>query len=198
MSRTEWILGGVLALLVLVVAAAVLIFWFFRDQPADAVNNPMNPTAMGAYELAEPLARQWAGDAQFVSARATWQSASGFDPEVASWSFTFYSPAAMATALISVTGDQATLIRSQPASRVLEPGAPEEWVVDSPAAVETLLANGGQSFVDEQGSATLVLALNLNDQPVWTGTFINEQSRRTLQLRLDARNGELLEVIQSE
>src|SRR5688500_7618279 len=106
MSRLEWILGGILAVLVLALAIILAFFWL---RPEGNVNNPITSavTARESYTLAETAARQWAADALLVNARATWPPESTLRPDEVSWDFIFYSPAQSATALVAVRDNQA-------------------------------------------------------------------------------------------
>jgi hypothetical protein len=200
-SRTEWILGGVLGALILAIVVGLLLFWF-QGQPAsegeaEELNNLTELTAQSAFGLAGSAAQSWAADAALVSARATWGPGVAFETREASWTFTFYSPAAGRVALVSVTGGRANLLNSRETTRTFPAADLDRWEVDSPAALETVLSRGGQAFIDEQGGASVVLSLDAQAL-VWQGTIVNTESRRTFILQLDAQRGEVIEVQQSE
>ena len=81
MKRTDWIIAGFLAVLILGVLGGFLIFWL---QSQAALNQPVSQeaydrggaasagiTADDAFTIANQAAAQWQPDAQMVSAAAT-------------------------------------------------------------------------------------------------------------------------------
>ena len=124
MNRLEWILGIILVLLLVVVGALSLTFWFRNDRTAvsapasnsaaiiadradDIAPTPTfdGRSAIVAYAAAQNTAVAWQPDAQLFNAQATWPQGSTADElrqGKTSWGFTFYSPATASMALISV------------------------------------------------------------------------------------------------
>jgi hypothetical protein len=195
MSRLEWILGGILAVLVIALAILLALFWL---RPEGTVNNPVTSavTARESYRLAETAARQWAADALLVNARATWTPESNLRPDEAAWDFIFYSPAQSAIALIAVRDSQANILNTSAANQAFTAGDLEQWQVDSPAALETVLASGGRSFREQEGQTTIILTFNAGEM-AWLATLINATTRQTLTIRVNANSGEVTETQQS-
>ena len=219
MNRLEWILGIILVVLLLVVAALSLTFWFRNDRTAVSVpaNNSATiiaqraddiaPTpeydgrsAIVAYASAQKTAAAWQADAQLLTAQATWPqgaTAEQLRQGEASWGFTFYSPSAQAIAVISVVEDDATLISEgehQQSDPLLSASG---WNLDSQDAIETFLASGGNSFLAEGGVSTLTMALLASDAEgngrlEWQLSLFSLQSGQAFTMRLDATSGEVL------
>lgn len=207
MTRLEWLLGGVLSLLLIAgLILAAFIFWPEPELPdpislvtasgtrpellMQATSVYSGQTALTAYRKAEASARQWAADAQMMRGAASWPEGSRFETGEESWDFTFYSAAKASVALIAVVEDRVTLVSEQ---RTFEtPQLPEAaaWQVDSPAAVQRLLTDGGQAFIEEQGPATLLLTLAAEaDDFYWEMVLFKAESGQTLAVRLNAATG---------
>jgi hypothetical protein len=196
MSRFEWALGALLAVLVVVALAATLYFWSGRETASgEAITRA--PTARAAYDSALPVARRWASDAELLSASATWPDSDEFKPEAASWSLLFFSQGERGTALIAVADGQATLVSAQQQDDSFAPAPLASWQIDSEAATERALLLGGRQFVAEQGAATLVLTLHMDNRASWQAFFIQAEAGRTFSVQLDAATGEVIEAQQS-
>lgn len=197
MRRLEWIIGGLLAIfLILGLGVAAIVF---ISPPLIEEESPAEITALSAYNLALPIVRQWSADAALVNARATWQDGADFSLGQASWGFVFYSPSQASTLLVAVTNGQATRLNSRPIDQVPPLVSAGDWNIDSETAVRLLLNNGGSGFVNTHSGATFNLILNATQgQPVWEGAFIAQETGRTLHVRLDAGSGDVLDIQQSE
>jgi hypothetical protein len=197
MKRLEWLAGALLALfLVLGLGVALIVF---AGAPAGNQAASANGAALSAYHLALPVAQAWAADAALVNGRASWQEGEDFSLGQAGWAFIFYSPGRAATALVTVGDDQASLLSSRPLDQAPPLIAPGSWNIDSGEAAQLLLHNGGSGFIHNHAGATLTLILSAaNGQAAWEGTFITRETRRALYIRLDAGNGAVLDVRQSE
>jgi hypothetical protein len=191
MRRTDWLLAGLLALLIVAVVSIFLLLRD-RDEPAETIEEVFHvPTAMNAYISVEPVARQWAADAAFYSITTALQSPLLQDNDSVNWDFTFYSPELQETALLSINGNQVTLISTRSAQDAIQTGDLAGWRVDSPAAIGQMVAIGGEEFLEHQGQATLVLALKSSPAFMWQGTLVNTGTHATLGLEISAENGEL-------
>lgn len=197
MSRLEWIISGLLGL-VIVVALSGIVFWTMaRDQAATAQVNaaasaaqqPGGQTAQEAYDMALNVARDWSSDVQLLSASATWPAGASFVSGEASWGFQFYSPAAQSTALIAVDGARARRLRSGPTESSVAPLNVEGWLVDSPQAVEIMMNNGGEQFLQQAGPSSLILTLNLVNQFQWQAKLIDTQTKEVLSMTVDPTSG---------
>ena len=197
MSRAERLLLFTLALIGLIVGG---LFMVYRLQEVPSSSRPVfqDTTAMEAYAIAEPVARQWAADARLLNISAAWQPGLDFQTGEASWSLTFYSADQSEVSLISIIDKGATLTNSRTIEELFDPKDMEDWQVDSPHAISQLMSTGGQEFMDYEGSADLTMRLNLDGQTTWKSTLINKDSRRTFSVHLNANSGEIIETVQSE
>jgi hypothetical protein len=194
MSRLEWILGILLGVLLIVTLIMAAILVGSRGTAPPAVTD----TARQAYTIAEPVAKAWAGDAALVTMMGSQAVEPGAPLVVASWSLIFYSPSSQATALISVVGDQATVISTRRNSPQRRPGNIEAWTLSSQAVIEQTLQAGGQDFIRQEGATSLSLLLNVEEQVVWKSTLAAPETGKTLSLWIDAHQGELLDIRQSQ
>lgn len=208
MSRAEWILGGMLVVLLVVVAALAIMFWFQPEAPvalpqtAQIASTPsyIGQTSLSALIAAQKEAAAWQADAQLLKAAATWPQ--GADEEFVSdaktaWSFTFYSPGRQATAVISVVENQASFLREKEVDNPLSPLPVSSWRIDSPAAVRTMLNEGGEAFLQREGVTTMAMNLSTvseNGRVEWFISLFGEQTGHSFSVRLDAATGEILEV----
>jgi hypothetical protein len=219
MNRLEWILGIALVVLLLGVAALSLVFWFGGDGRANApaansatalaqsakVIAPTSvftgETAKMAYARAQQTAAAWQADAKLLNATATWaqgataeQIRQGYN----TWGFTFYSPAAQEIAVISVVEDTVSVVSQgehTAESPILEASG---WNLDSNEVITTLLNDGGEQFLAEQGITTLMMMLTTENEKgdgrmEWQVNLVSVQNARALKMRIDATSGEVLE-----
>ncbi|MCA9899770.1 MAG: hypothetical protein KC433_16380 [Anaerolineales bacterium] len=219
MKRLEWVLGIMMVVLLIIVAALSLTFWFGNRNTAVS-NQPFNSatiiaeraddiaptsvfdgrTAMVAYAAAQQTATEWQSDAVLLNAQATWPqgaSVTELRQGETTWGFTFYSPQAQEIAILSVVEDTAVLVSSGPHQQANPVLSATGWNVDSKEAIEALLANGGNNFLATSGVATLTMALFADDQESngrmeWQLSLFSLQSNQALTIRLDATSGELL------
>ncbi len=197
MSRAVGLLLSTLALVGLIVGGLFIVYWL-QDVPISTRPVIQNTTAVEAYAIAEPVARQWATDSRLLNVSAAWQPGLDFQTGEASWSLTFYSADQSELSLISIIDKEATFTNSRTIEELYDPEDLEAWQVDSPQAISQLMSTGGQEFMDREGSADLTMRLNLDGQTTWKNTLINKDSRRTFSVRLNANSGEIIETVQSE
>lgn len=199
MSRLGRLLSALLAI-VLIAVAGLMLMVTAAKVPEVAESGPRfaGVTAREAFYVAEPAAREWAADGQLLSMRATWRLEADLSGGEASWSLIFYSATRSETALISVIENEAVLVNTRPTDQAHDPDDISHWLLNSPQAAENALKGGGQAFLDSQGSADLVMTLSLDRPANWNSTFIDKQSLRTFSIRMDATNGDVLEIQQSE
>lgn len=192
MSKLEWILSGILVVLLVLVIALLLRFGLERSpgRAEEAVEPTVEArTALSSYQVAQPVAQQWAADATLLNARAAWPEGASFDPEGAAWNFVFYSPGQSATALISVSQNQARLISNRQIDRPLNVHATTGWQVDSPQVLAIVLENGGQDFLERYEQGKLTLALDANDHFLWRARLLNPDAAASLTLEVDPASG---------
>jgi hypothetical protein len=218
MSRLEWILGGVLALLLVTALAVTAVFWLEPASPggstpaaaaAPLVEAKPAPTSIFAgrtaqigYVLAERQARDWRADAQIVGATATWPQGATVENMLsgaADWGYTFYSPASGEVSIVSVTGERATRLTTGPATQPPTPIDVAGWQIDSSLAVAGALAQGGGEFVEREEIVSLVLTLGFNPQSSrleWLVAWIGSRTGNSFTVQLDATTGEVIVVEQ--
>lgn len=195
MRRSEWIIGGILGL-VLVAVLVFLLVYFLNGQPADQeaevidVNNLEYATAREAYDLAQPVARDWRGDAALLSASASWQPEVDFTDGRASWTFVFYSQEESATVMISVIDKKPRVVRTTALFERVQLGDANQWQVDSPEAISQLLVNGADDFMRLHAKVNLVLTLDVKGEPTWRSTFLDPQTKESYSLNITADTGE--------
>ena len=221
MNRLEWILGIVLVVLLLIVGVLSLTFWFRNDRTAvPAPNSASNsatiiaqraddiaPTpeyqgqsAIVAYAAAQSTAVEWQADAQLMNAQATWPQGATAEQLLKgeeSWGFTFYSPSAQRIAVFSVVEDEAALVSEGEHEQTEALLSASGWNLDSYEAIETFLAEGGRTFLAEQGVSTMTMALLASDTEgngrlEWQVSLFSLQSGQAFTMRLDATSGEIL------
>jgi hypothetical protein len=161
------------------------------ESAGDAAKTGAANSALAAYALAEPVAINWAADAVLLRVRGDWPEGS-FQPHLDSWAFVFYSADRGAIAQINAHGDRAQLISTGAANDALAPVPVSEWQVDSDAIVETFLGGaGGDLFLDERTSVSMVLSLSLSDSASWTATLVDWETGDLLRRDFDAGSGYL-------
>ncbi|HSH02855.1 MAG TPA: hypothetical protein VLL52_10085 [Anaerolineae bacterium] len=198
MSRLEWILGGILAILLVAIVGVLTIFFFRSANPDDQETRPIDQyTAQSAYQIALPIAQQWQADAQLLSANVSWPRGPQFAVGDGHWGFTFYSPSQQAIVIISTIGTQGQLVRTQTINRQLNLASVADWPLDSNSALAKFFEFGGQDFLDDQGEAALLLTLNTNPTLTWTGQLMDREALRSFQLKFDARTGDIISVQQA-
>lgn len=190
-----------LAIVVISVTGLLLFFWTEQrevgkvDRPeADQVPvEQLRGTAEGAYVLVEPVARRWAADARLVRARGNWPAGADFAPAQGTWSFLFYSPQQQAVAFVVADGDGARVVSENETEQRLNPVAFAGWQVDSPEVVEQFMSDGGLDFIAEHGEASLILALNRMEEPVWTATLSATETNALFRLQIDPDTGQIVQ-----
>ncbi|MGD8858267.1 MAG: hypothetical protein PVG33_18160 [Chloroflexota bacterium] len=154
-------------------------------------------TAKEAQQVAEPIAMNWAGDAQLVSLSSTWDANQPFQAGEGDWSLLYYSPTQAATALISVINGAATVVGSHGVGNPITVSPDNRWRIDSPVAIDQLIAAGGDDFLRSQPDATVSLSLDLSRDAMWRVRLIDQMSRRVFAVRVSFDNGEIIDVQQT-
>ncbi|TKJ29223.1 MAG: hypothetical protein CEE40_09290 [Chloroflexi bacterium B3_Chlor] len=153
-------------------------------------------TAKEAYPGALKAAQAWQGDAQLVSANASWRDLKAEEllEEEVSWGFTFFSPQTRSIRIFAVTPAGAQGVESidvTPQTRVVDAGL---WEVDSAEVLTLFLDHGGRDFLNQNPGATVSLRLGPGegDEPlVWLAFGISGTDRSTLTVQVDPGNGEV-------
>mgnify|MGYP001795169831 CR=1 FL=1 len=211
-SRAEWVLGGLLVVLLVIVAGLGLLFWLqpdFSQPPALPATNLQagvaptpafaGETALAASVSAQDVATNWQADAQLVGASATWPQGASLEvlrDGASAWTFNYYSVAAQETAVLSVIDGNATLLQTFTAEIAPEPLNVTGWKIDSALVVDTIFREGGTAFAEQEQVITMFMELKTNSDDSrleWLVTLIGEQSGRSLTLEVDATTGVILE-----
>ena len=216
MNRLEWILGILLVVLLLVVIVFSLMLWFQPNLPTAApansatviANRAVQPaptsvfegqTAMVAFAVAQQTAVTWQNDAVLLTASATWPQ--GSTPQMllegeTTWGYTFYSPATQQTALISVVENKAQLVNESRTDDSLDLLAVSGWNIDSRDAIQTFLAEGGATFMSQQGTTALTMQLSTENEDgriEWIVSLFAYQTRNSLTMHIDATSGDIVQ-----
>lgn len=159
-------------------------------------------TARAAFQDAERVALTWQPDARLLNASATWSQGATVDALSSgreAWTFTFYSQLVSKTAVYTVVDRQVTFIgeSASPANQVVQDDA--NWQLDSNEAIQILLSEGGYQFLDQEEIAILTMVLMTHNQTPsqqmeWLVSLIGTESGNSIDLRVNATSGELLEV----
>jgi hypothetical protein len=222
MNRLEWSLGIILVILLIVVAIFSVLLWFRPDSPPQAGPsgsetivaaraNQIAPTSVFtgqtakiAFAAAQAQAANWQSDAALLNASATWPqgtSAQDLLTGETTWSFTFYSPQAGSTGLISVVENEAALLSTgthKPTDPVLSASG---WQLDSEEIIQQFLSQGGEDFILNNGVTTMTMMLSTSNDTgriEWFISLFGDQTLRSLTMRIDATSGEVLEGPVSE
>lgn len=223
MNRLEWILGFILLILLAVVGVFGYRLW--TQEPAASTANadletiptavplanvtptlPSAPTpsfvgttAKAALATAKDVAVQWQADAQLVGASATWSQGVTLDTLQAgtgAWGFTFFSPGAVETAVITVTDNSGQLVQSSPYKQPSPPQPITGWEADSESVINSFLNDGGQAFVEEAVTVTFNMSLlPAGERLDWMLTLFAPANGRSLSIRYNATSGEKLEEV---
>lgn len=181
--------------LLIVVVYGVFAILLVRLSPGRGAGQP-GFTAKEAYPSALKAAQAWQGDAQLVSANASWRDLAAeelLDAEVA-WAFTFFSPLARQIRILSVTPNAAEAVESidvTPRTRVADV---ELWQVDSPQVLRAFLDHGGREFLSENPDATASLRLGPGEggEPlVWLAFGISSGNKSTHTVQVDPTDGQV-------
>lgn len=211
------LLSGVLALAC--VSVLTVTFLVLRYQPAAGVTpqaaavTPPGPqpthtvsfvqvTGLSQYTLVNAAAQSWAGDAQLISANATWPKVISREQvgEPTTWTYRFYSPAKarLFFALVSPEGEIETIEHVVPVTLPPTPIETDGWLIDSPAALAIWLDNGGAKVLGSNPGLEMVIQLRRvanNPNPVWLVAGLNNQTEQIHTVSIDANQG-LVTMIQ--
>jgi hypothetical protein len=214
MTKVEWILGGVLVILLVIVAGLAVSLWIqpgAQTGQVKSVDASVAPTpvyagqpAMAAAVAATHKAETWQSDAVLYKASATWMQgvdAGSLNSGASAWDFTYYSPGSQALASMSVADNVTGAVAPGAENVDLSPlNVVGGWKVDSPEAVRILMEQGGRDFLAREGITAMVMTLtteNGNGRLEWLVSLFAPQTENSFSVRLDATSGDILEIIQS-
>jgi len=153
-------------------------------------------TAKEAYPSALEAAQAWQGDAQLVSANASWRDLGPQEllEEEVSWAFTFFSPLARQIEILSVTPGGPETVESidvTPQTRVVDVGL---WQVDSHQVLGLFLDHGGRDFLNQNPDSAVNLRLGPGEggEPlVWLAFGISSANNGTHTVQINPTSGEV-------
>lgn len=173
----------------------MLAFFMLRTSELSQPTYQLNAgeiTAQSLFPDAQAAALAWESDVQFVSASATWSHASLTELEQpVEWIYRFYSPALQRLLFVIVTPEREVIVRPhlERTRRELRIVNPDEWRLDSPAAITAWLNHGGGEWLkfsaDRIVSAQLTQNLETNG-PVWTISGLNPETGESVVYTVEA------------
>jgi hypothetical protein len=223
-SRLEWILGLLLIILLVIVIVLSVVFWFSPKAPNTTAGggSPQNSativaqnasvagptpvysgrTAREAFIDAERFALNWQGDAKLLNASADWTQGATVERLAygrEAWVFTFYSAQVGKTAVYSVVDSQVTFIGEGVAPTSYTVQDITSWNLDSNEAVQILLDQGGYQFLNQENVTSLFMVLMTDNQTPsqqmeWFISLLGTESKNSIDIRLNATSGEVLEL----
>ncbi len=214
MTKVEWFLGGILVILLIIVAGLALSLWTRSDNAtvqngsaqADIAPTPVfeGETALAASVLANENVQTWQSDALLYKASATWLQGidvNDLNSGASAWEFAYFSPGSGSVATMSVIDDVAGAVVAGPDNVDLNPlHVAGGWKVDSPEAVRILMEAGGGDFLAREGVVSMVMTLttdNGNGRLEWLVGLFAPQTENSFSIRLDATSGDVIEIIHS-
>ncbi len=216
MSRLEWILGILLAVLLLLAAGISLVLWFRPTMSTTAPDlglelDPLavaptavyeGKTARFAYGLAQRTAVSNQPDSVLLTASADWPHGSGLDQledGKTTWVFSFYSPSTGKTAVYSIADDNIFHITDGTYNPIVSPLINAgSWEVDSNKAMQSFLDEGARSFLQREGVTTTTFIFttdNPEDRIVWDMVMFSANTGNTFQMKINATTGEVITAV---
>ena len=210
MKRTDWIIAGFLAVLILAVLGGFLIFWLQSQAQANALATGgevsyergsvtvAGITADDAFQIANASAIQWQPDAQLITASATivrFDKLEDIYSGRTNWNIVYYSFSTSSVATFAVTQAGATLLSDKAVDFVPRTIDQSVITLNSGQAMSLAMANGGDTlFVgDAQRVAHLRLERKEEGRTEWQIAIENETAGLNGIFRIDAATGELIE-----
>ena len=221
MSRTEWILGLVLAALLIAVGYFAIAYWLgpsdlpvtvdgtvvapTRAVEVGAVPTPafVGDTALLAFGLAQQEIAGWEADAILLSAKATFPYGNALEDSRegrSNWTFTFYSPAAAQVKTVSVVAGTVSGVGERAVEEAFTPAGVGGWRLDSNEILALFLEQGGEEFLSQNNVSTLTMALTTDNESgriEWLIALFGDQTNRSLTMTMDAGSGETLEIVRN-
>jgi len=203
-SKKEWMVIGVLLLVVVAIYGGLLFLVsgglrLNRPQPGPPGPTPWYEvlTAREAYPQAEKVAKEWQSDARLSSATAAWSRATVAELTTGrtAWGFSFVSPSAQETAIVTVVGQQVEQVQVQQVSKVPELLDVAGWQVDSPLAARTFLEHGGEGFLRDHPDSEIHLRLSTRAEEgtiFWLAVGLSADGQSSAFLQIDAITGRVL------
>jgi hypothetical protein len=156
-------------------------------------------TGLSQYKLAEARAREWADDAQLVSAQANWPRVVYEDQvgEPGQWTYRFYSPAKKRLFIVKAEPDGQVLAIEHVVPITLPPPLLDisGWSIDSPAALAIWLDYGGADLIRYNPGLEVLIQLRNADNggnPVWVVIGTDERTQDIHIVVIDTGNGAVI------
>jgi len=160
-------------------------------------------TAKSMQTLTPDTLALWADDAQFYTVAATWDGADLAEvgqPTI--WTYRYYSPGQKRLFFITVS-PQGNITPTSHGERVYHPPQPipmEDWVVDSPEAVNIWLNYGGAAMLAALPGIQVVAQLHVPEpgKPLtWTVAGYDPLTNHYHTVFIEAKTGNVLNIVSS-
>lgn len=209
-ARLDWLIGALLVVVVLLGALIGYLAWY-RPAPLPIVNSSplveatpvyIGQTAQAGVNLAQDRARIWQADAQLLRVSATWPEGIELEKMLSGregWSYTYYSPTARTTAVVTVADDAVNFIPGREIDATVNPLDAASWLIDSNIAASIFFGNGGLDLAQEIADPTLIMNLSFitdETQAEWLISLFSEQRGTTFSMRVDANTGDIVDIVQ--
>jgi len=188
-----------LALITLGILGALSVLLTRQERPPAPI--VAEPAAVGKLELqvarekAQSWAVGWRPDAQLVGADAQWQLTDGDRTALplASWSFSFYSPAAGQVRIVTIDQAGTQPVRQAPVGKAPVP-VTADWSLTADDLLLTFLAHGGHAFIREHARVSLHFRLSAQDgeRPIWYLSAIAPEARQSFTVSVDALSRQIV------
>jgi hypothetical protein len=205
MTKTQ--IGILWGLAVLVVVVFAILSQVISRSPAQTAAQTAPPvqvhslpeisqSARGFYPRADQAARSWQGDAQLVSATASWSFAQLDDfSRPVDWTFQFYSPGTHQLYVVSVGEEQVLPVTGMLSPYELPAVTMDNWRVDSHRALSAWLSYGGAAFI--RGYSVVDVSARLRHSQdgrlEWSVVGVVRDSQTVHLVRVDATSGQVIE-----
>ncbi|HEY72458.1 MAG: hypothetical protein DRJ03_24135 [Chloroflexi bacterium] len=186
--------------LILLVVVGLL---FYGQSARSSAPRPMaglagfGSTARQSFAPAAELAAQWQADAGLASVSRHWPEAGGQLSGEGEWAFQFFSPSTSRLALVTVTGETASMTRESASPYSVPTFSAAEWQVDSDQALQAWWERGGSTLLARRPGADLVMQLRVpeggGNRPVWTVAGFVAGTEIVISVAVDGTDGTMVE-----
>lgn len=208
MKRTDWIISGFLAVLILAVSGGFLVFWLQARAESNrpiVTNAPSNNSTassgisvVDAFALADERAKSWQPDAQIANATASivrFEQVEDIYGGRTNWNIIYYSATTSSVATVVVTDQTATVLGTKTIDFVPPLADVAALKLNSGQAMTMAMANGAEVLFVGQAERVAHLTLEKTDEgrTEWQIVIQNETTGLRGIFRIDAVTGELIE-----
>ena len=195
LKRRDLLILGTFWITTACTVGVMLAFFMLRSSGLSQPTYQLNAGEITAHSLlpvAQEAALAWESDAQFVSASATWNHATLAELEQpVEWIYCFYSPGLQRLLFVIVTPGREVIVRPHldKTRRELRLVNPNDWRMDSPAAITAWLNHGGGEWLQFSAERIVSAQLTQNLQtngPMWTISGLNSETGESFVYTIEA------------